>query len=96
LFIGKPQRTLVLRFHELDDMRDIRLPLRRPSQDAIENLLNPFFCHGLIISRRASQLKRRGINASMARRTALMRRRAPVENIVAAGHKKIEPAGIPG
>jgi hypothetical protein len=36
-------------------MRDVRLPLRRPSQDAIENLLHLFFSHMKIVVRLAKR-----------------------------------------
>jgi hypothetical protein len=36
LLIGQAQGTLILRFHQLHNLRDIGLSLGRPRQDAIQ------------------------------------------------------------
>ncbi len=46
LLVGEPQRALVLLFHEGHDLRDIRLPLRRPGQDAVEDGFDLILGHG--------------------------------------------------
>jgi hypothetical protein len=40
LVVRQAQRAAILLFHKLDHMRDIRLPLRRPSKHAIEYLFH--------------------------------------------------------
>ena len=45
LFIGEPQRAVVLLFHQLHYVRQIGLPLRRPTQHAIKNHFHLVSCH---------------------------------------------------
>src|SRR5205085_5988467 len=50
LLIAEAQWAVVLLFHELDHSHGIGLPLRRPSQHAIEDLLHLFFRHAPIVN----------------------------------------------
>lgn len=54
LLIRELKITPVLRFHELDGVRDVGLPFRRPTQYLIEDFLHLVFCHNAIIADRLS------------------------------------------
>lgn len=45
LLSAQAQRAAVLRFHEFQNVRDVRLPLRRPSQHPVEDFLHLLFGH---------------------------------------------------
>src|SRR5712671_197092 len=45
LLFGKPERTVVLLFHELDHVGNVGLPFGRPSEYAIDNFLHLIFSH---------------------------------------------------
>ena len=51
LFIREPQLALLLRFHCGQYAHRILLPLRRPAQDAVQNLFHLLFRHAITIAR---------------------------------------------
>jgi hypothetical protein len=52
LVIGELDVAPILLFHQLDRMRNVGLPLRRPSQHPIEYFFHLFFCHSASIAGR--------------------------------------------
>jgi hypothetical protein len=50
LLIGEPKWAFILLFHKLDDVRDIGLPFRRPSQHTIKDRFDLVSGHGISIA----------------------------------------------
>ena len=59
LLVSKPQRAVVLRFHQLDHMREDRLPFGRLGQHAVEDFFQFGFGHWLKDTIPAVQLRAR-------------------------------------